>query len=100
MHITSEVSSTTTNSTNSSKKAHHSSRSTTNNENNNSSNTTNNNNNNSSNGSASGANKKPVDTSPYLTPENLIERTVDVLLAEHPGELVKTGSPHIVSSRS
>ncbi|XP_075158412.1 RUNX family transcription factor Runt related B [Haematobia irritans] len=85
MHITSEVSSTTT-STNSSKKG---SRSASNNENNNNnSNTTNNNN-----GSTT---KKPVDTSPYLTPENLIERTVDVLLAEHPGELVKTGSPHIV----
>ncbi|XP_005177045.1 segmentation protein Runt [Musca domestica] len=90
MHITSEVSSTTTApSTNPSKKSGRS----VNNENNNNNSNTTNNNNNSSNGTAS---KKPVDTSPYLTPENLIERTVDVLLAEHPGELVKTGSPHIV----
>lgn len=37
------------------------------------------------------------DESPYLTPENFIERTVDGLLAEHPGELIKTGSPHVVS---
>ncbi|XP_043949176.1 uncharacterized protein LOC108027488 [Drosophila biarmipes] len=58
--------------------------------NNNNSTTTNNNNNNNN------VKTKPVDTSPYLTPENLIERTVDVLLAEHPGELVKTGSPHVV----
>ncbi|XP_017475139.1 PREDICTED: segmentation protein Runt-like, partial [Rhagoletis zephyria] len=62
-------------------------------------NTNNNNNNNNSvnnNNNANSNNKKTVDTSPYLTPENLIERTVDVLLAEHPGELVKTGSPHVV----
>ncbi|KNC26478.1 hypothetical protein FF38_08608 [Lucilia cuprina] len=91
MHITSEVSSTTTNSANQSKKGS-SNRNSNNETNNNNSNTTNNNNN-----SKEGAStKKPVDTSPYLTPENLIERTVDVLLAEHPGELVKTGSPHIV----
>ncbi|SPP86680.1 blast:Segmentation protein Runt [Drosophila guanche] len=32
----------------------------------------------------------------HISAENLIERTVDVLLAEHPGELVKTGSPHVV----
>ncbi|XP_017073837.1 myosin-G heavy chain [Drosophila eugracilis] len=61
-----------------------------NNNNNNNTSTTNNNNNNNN------VKTKPVDTSPYLTPENLIERTVDVLLAEHPGELVKTGSPHVV----
>lgn len=59
--------------------------------------------NNSSNGnsnnntSSSGSSKTSNDISPYLTPSNFIERTVDVLLAEHPGELVKTGSPHIVS---
>ncbi|XP_073829573.1 RUNX family transcription factor Runt related B isoform X2 [Musca autumnalis] len=89
MHITSEVSSTTTApaSNSSSKKSGRS----VNNENNINNNSSTTNNNNSSN-----SNKKPVDTSPYLTPENLIERTVDVLLAEHPGELVKTGSPHIV----
>ncbi|TDG41580.1 hypothetical protein AWZ03_011996 [Drosophila navojoa] len=72
----------------------------TNNNNNNNNSTNNNNNNNNSksnnNNSNNNNNSKTVDTSPYLTPENLIERTVDVLLAEHPGELVKTGSPHIV----
>lgn len=31
-----------------------------------------------------------------LTAEMLAERTVDGLLAEHPGELVRTGSPHVV----
>ncbi|KAH8397944.1 hypothetical protein KR222_006845 [Zaprionus bogoriensis] len=56
----------------------------------------NNNNNSTTNNNNSSSKTKPVDTSPYLTPENLIERTVDVLLAEHPGELVKTGSPHVV----
>ncbi|TMW47941.1 hypothetical protein DOY81_006984, partial [Sarcophaga bullata] len=87
MHITSEVSSTTT-STHQNKKGS---------SNRNSNSETNNNNTNASNNNKdAAANKKPVDTSPYLTPENLIERTVDVLLAEHPGELVKTGSPHIV----
>lgn len=63
---------------------------------NNNTNNNNNNNNSVNNNNTSGSNKKPVDTSPYLTPENLFERTVDVLLAEHPGELVKTGSPHVV----
>lgn len=91
MHITSEVSSTTT-STHQNKKGS---------SNRNANSETNNNNTNASNNNSSSkdgaSNKKPVDTSPYLTPENLIERTVDVLLAEHPGELVKTGSPHIVS---
>lgn len=37
------------------------------------------------------------DESPYLTPENFVERTVDGLLNENPGELIKTGSPHVVS---
>lgn len=32
-----------------------------------------------------------------LTAETLAERTIDSLMAEHPGELVRTGSPHIVS---
>ncbi len=32
-----------------------------------------------------------------LTAETLAERTLDGLLAEHPGELIRTGSPHIVS---
>lgn len=31
-----------------------------------------------------------------LTAEMLAERTVDGLMAEHPGELVRTGSPHMV----
>ncbi|XP_060522188.1 runt-related transcription factor 2-like [Cylas formicarius] len=31
-----------------------------------------------------------------LTAEILAERTIDGLLAEHPGELVRTGSPHVV----
>lgn len=31
-----------------------------------------------------------------LTAETLAERTLDGLLAEHPGELIRTGSPHIV----
>lgn len=31
-----------------------------------------------------------------LSAEMLAERTVDGLLAEHPGELVRTGSPHVV----
>lgn len=32
-----------------------------------------------------------------LTAELLAERTLEGLLADHPGELVKTGSPHVVS---
>ncbi|XP_031629353.1 uncharacterized protein LOC116344761 [Contarinia nasturtii] len=32
----------------------------------------------------------------FLTAQELAERTIDSLLAEHPGELVRTGSPHIV----
>lgn len=32
-----------------------------------------------------------------LTAETLAERTIDGLLADHPGELVRTGSPHVVS---
>ncbi|KAL1122032.1 hypothetical protein AAG570_003438 [Ranatra chinensis] len=32
----------------------------------------------------------------HLTAELLAQRTVDGLLAEHPGELVRTGSPHVV----
>lgn len=54
-----------------------------------------NNNNNTSttpttNGSSGGTNAP-------LTAETLAERTIDSLLAEHPGELVKTGSPHVVN---
>lgn len=32
-----------------------------------------------------------------LTAELFAERTLEGLLADHPGELVKTGSPHVVS---
>lgn len=35
----------------------------------------------------------------FLTAQELAERTIDSLLAEHPGELVRTGSPHIVIFR-
>lgn len=38
-------------------------------------------------------------SNPYgggLTAEMLAEKTLDGLLAEHPGELVRTGSPHVV----
>ncbi|RZF47686.1 hypothetical protein LSTR_LSTR005703 [Laodelphax striatellus] len=40
----------------------------------------------------------PPDPPPpsYLTAELLTERTLDGLLAEHPGELVRTGCPHVV----
>ncbi|XP_055616694.1 runt-related transcription factor 1 isoform X3 [Toxorhynchites rutilus septentrionalis] len=31
-----------------------------------------------------------------LTAESLAERTIEGLLADHPGELVRTGSPHVV----
>lgn len=77
MHLASEVTSTTTNS--SVEKPT-----------NNGTNSSNNNNNNSSNNNNSNANTP-------LTAENLAERTIDSLLAEHPGELVKTGCPHVVS---
>ncbi|XP_012158329.1 uncharacterized protein LOC101450900 [Ceratitis capitata] len=106
MHISSEVSSTTNHQQPpssssggvSAKRSAHANNNN-NNNNNSSSNNSNNNisaNNNNNNNSGNSNSKKPVDTSPYLTPENLLERTVDVLLAEHPGELVKTGSPHVV----
>lgn len=29
--------------------------------------------------------------------QELADRTIDALLSEHPGELVRTGSPHIVN---
>ncbi|EAT41317.1 AAEL007036-PA [Aedes aegypti] len=31
-----------------------------------------------------------------LTAESLAERTIEGLLADHPGELIRTGSPHVV----
>ncbi|XP_054087381.1 rhoGEF domain-containing protein gxcJ isoform X2 [Zeugodacus cucurbitae] len=94
MHISSEVSSTTNHQQPPPASGAPSKRNST--SANNNTNNNNNNNNSVNNNNTSGSNKKPVDTSPYLTPENLFERTVDVLLAEHPGELVKTGSPHVV----
>ncbi|KAG8273808.1 Runt- transcription factor 1 [Homalodisca vitripennis] len=32
----------------------------------------------------------------YVTADLLAERTLDGILSEHPGELVRTGSPHVV----
>lgn len=49
------------------------------------------------NNSTSKNNNTKNDSSGLLTAETLAERTLDGLLAEHPGELVRTGSPHIVS---
>lgn len=99
MHISSEVSSTTNHQQPPPASATPSKRNATS-ANNNTNNNNNNNNNSVNNNNTSGSNKKVIDTSPYLTPENLFERTVDVLLAEHPGELVKTGSPHVVSFKN
>ncbi len=48
------------------------------------------------NGSTSNGSVSDVSNQP-LTAESLAERTIDSLMAEHPGELVRTGSPHIVS---
>ncbi|CAD7091552.1 unnamed protein product [Hermetia illucens] len=50
----------------------------------------------STNSSANNNNTNGGDSVPYLTAENLAERTIDSLLADHPGELVRTGSPHVV----
>jgi hypothetical protein len=46
------------------------------------------------NSSTNGGTSNPRDSP--LTAENLAERTIDSLIAEHPGELTRTGSPHIV----
>lgn len=54
----------------------------------------NNNNNNSKTNNSSKNDSSNIGT---LTAETLAERTLDGLLAEHPGELVRTGSPHIVN---
>lgn len=53
------------------------------------------NNNNAS--SSSGNNASSGGNSGLLTAETLAERTIDSLLAEHPGELVRTGCPHVVN---
>lgn len=57
-------------------------------------NSNNNNNQNNNNTNANNAANSP------LTAENLAERAIESLLAEHPGELVRTGSPHVVISIS
>lgn len=51
------------------------------------------------NNGASGGGGKGGSSSNQLSPltaENFAERTIDGLLAEHPGELVRTGCPHVV----
>lgn len=56
---------------------------------------------NSTNNSANSANNNNNNnTNAPLTAETLLERTIDGLLAEHPGELVRTGCPHVVRSFS
>lgn len=82
MHLASEVTSTTNQPPMDNSSINNNSK----NLNNNNSNNTNNNNNNSS-------------GLGILTAETLAERTLDGLLAEHPGELVRTGSPHIVRDK-
>lgn len=62
------------------------------NNNNNNNTTTNDNNQNSKSDTTKNAN------SGFLTAQDLADRTIDSLLADHPGELVRTGSPHIVST--
>lgn len=88
MHIASEVSSTTTVVTAPSDANKNSENSGASNQSNNSKNSTQNT---STNG---GSSSNPRDSP--LTAENLAERTIDSLIAEHPGELTRTGSPHIV----
>lgn len=80
MHLASEVSSTTNHSTIESAGM-----------NNNNNNIATNNNNNNNNSSVNSNKLVP------LTAESLAERTLDGLMSEHPGELVRTGSPHVVS---
>lgn len=55
------------------------------------------NNNNNSSSKNNNSSKNDNNNIGILTAETLAERTLDGLLAEHPGELVRTGSPHIVS---
>lgn len=84
MHIASEVSSTTT------AAATPSDQQSKNSENSGASNQSNHSKNSTNGGSSSNPRDSP------LTAENLAERTIDSLIAEHPGELTRTGSPHIV----
>lgn len=53
--------------------------------------------NNNSASSSSGNSNNNGGNSGLLTAETLAERTIDGLLAEHPGELVRTGCPHVVN---
>lgn len=57
---------------------------------------TKNNNNNDNNQNSKSDTAKSANNG-FLTAQELAERTIDNLLAEHPGELMRTGSPHIVS---
>jgi runt-related transcription factor len=82
MHIASEVTSTTVAPTEPSKI------------NENSSNSGANSQRSSTNSTTNGGSVNPRDSP--LTAENLAERTIDSLISEHPGELTRTGSPHIV----
>lgn len=52
-----------------------------------------------SNSKTSASNSSPSGALAPLTAENFAERTIDGLLAEHPGELVRTGCPHVVSEK-
>lgn len=83
MHLATEVSSTTNHQLPSmdTKTASNNSTNATSGQNKNDSNKTNNNNNNN-NG--------------FSSIQELADRAIDGLLAEHPGELIRTGSPHIV----
>lgn len=82
MHLATEVTSTTNHQIPSMDTKH---------SNNNNSNSNNNNNDQSKNDATKSANGS------FLTAQEFAERTIDSLLAEHPGELVRTGSPHIVN---
>jgi hypothetical protein len=57
-----------------------------------------NNGSNKSNNSGSHNNTNNNNSMLPLTAETLAERTLEGLMAEHPGELVRTGSPHVVST--
>ncbi|KAJ9573920.1 hypothetical protein L9F63_008693, partial [Diploptera punctata] len=46
--------------------------------------------------SSSKEGKNPVSSRVSSLPRVLVKRTLDGLLSEHPGELVRTGSPHLV----
>jgi hypothetical protein len=87
MHISSEVTSTTTPAVEQQTSSSSTTSSTTT--------TTQRNSNSSSGGNAT---QRTSGRESPLTAENLAERTIDSIIAEHPGELTRTGSPHIVCS--